>query len=168
MNPLVFLSGSPRPDASGTWHDTIASGATNANHNGNPNRIWAQAVTVGEAGSATKLRIYIRNFSGSPEVIKMSLHDPDGFDMLGSGTVEVSGTGYYEVTLGSPVSVTAQTYGVAFAYVGGAADVGYDDSTGTYLENTDDVTYSAFPYNPYPMPPQATPTGTFAVGIFIT
>lgn len=150
------------------WYDATTSAAGNANLGGQIAAIRRQAVTVGGAGSATKLRAFIRTsgYFGGSEVLKMALYNST--TLLSSGTVTANaGNQYFEITLAAPQSVVAQVYQMGFAYVGSSCEFALDNTTGTYgLNNSGTYTYLGFPYSPYPGD-TSTPTGTMCMGVFV-
>ena len=144
------------------WYDATPFAGTDGTFGGNTNRICWQSVTVGAAGTATKLRLKCGAYYGGSEVVKMALYD--GTTLLSDGTVSVNGTGNFEVTLAAAQAVTAKAYNVGIAWVGGSIDMAILTS-GTFSINTSN-TYTGFPQSPLPAA-SSTPAGTLAVGIYV-
>lgn len=104
----------PQP-SSGAWTDSIPSGNLDSTESlMNPIVRIAYKVTLASGGTATGLRVYIRGFTSTSN-LKIGIYDDNGApnNLLGSGVVSVTGTGYATVT-GLSVSVTATSYWVAF------------------------------------------------------
>jgi hypothetical protein len=168
---LPFLTGAtivirgPRVPAAGgspAWTDTIASGSTDTN---------VLVPTSGEhwtditlpTGTASKLRMYIRSY-GYTGTLKMGLHDNSG-NLLQSGTVSVTTTGYFEITITNQ-SVTSGNYKVSWVTdSGGSAYAGYQNSVGLTYWASGGSSNTLF--DPLPTP-GGTDTRTVAIGVYIT
>lgn len=121
--------------------------------------VW-DAITL-PAGTATKIRAYIRSFSLSSG-LRLGLYDSGG-TLLDSGTVVVTATGYAEVTINTAVSAT--TYYVAKIPESNTDfGVGYDNSTGSADYATGQTIYTL----PGTLPSTEGPfTGTYAFGVWV-
>lgn len=105
----------------------------------------AYLLTVGNAGTATKLRIKIDTFTSMAD-IKLALYDSSK-NLLGNGSATVTGTGYVEVNI-TPVAVTATTYYVAHCeQTDNAYTISSFATGGTGLWGS--KAYASFPANPY-------------------
>lgn len=144
----------------GSWTDIIADSATNANDATAATVMVWDAITL-PAGTATKIRAYIRSYTITSG-LRLGLYNSGG-TLLDSGTVSVTGTGYFEVTINTAVSAT--TYYVAKIPEGNSDfGVGYDNSTGSADYATGQTTYTL----PGTLPTtEGSFTGSYAFGVFV-
>lgn len=139
-----------------TTHDGTRSSSTS--------KIYWQNVTVGAGGSATKIRWYCQGYFGGSEVVKAALYN--GTTLMSSGSVTVNATGYFEITLAVPQSVSAATYVLATAFAGSSAELGVASGVGTHNENDTAGNYTAFP--PATLPAATgTPASSLTMGVFV-
>lgn len=146
--------------ASGSWTDITTSGATNANDATLASVMVWDAITL-PTGTATKIKAYIRSYSATGN-LRLGLYNGAG-TLLDSGTVSVTGTGYFEVTISA--SVTSGTYYVAKIPQGNSDfGVGYDNTTGSADYKTGETAYTL----PGTLPTTEGPfTGTYAFSVFV-
>jgi hypothetical protein len=99
------------------WYDAVDQASTDSGNSANTAIVLFTEVTVAQAGTCTKLRVYSgAPFSGNSG-IKVALYTKTGAgtgNLLSDGTVTVTGTGYFEVTLSAAQSVSATAYYVAW------------------------------------------------------
>jgi len=111
-------------------------------------------VTVSQAGTATKARVFSNNFGGTTQNIKMALYASGGGAPIASGTVSILSTDddvYKEITFDTPVAVTATTY--ILAWCADSANVGWYHNAGVGATDIyTGVGYSGFPENPLDTP----------------
>jgi len=119
----------PRAPAAGpnTWYD--AGSAPDTGYNIGTNTIWSN-VTVAASGSCTKLRFYCYTYYSTKTVYLALYSSQTGPLTGGTANVSVTGTGWFEATLASPVAVTAGTYQVAAVVDSGGIQVGGHADTG--------------------------------------
>lgn len=103
-------------------------------------------VTFASSGTVDKLRVYIGT-QFNPSDVKMALYSSGG-TLLGNGVASVSGTGYLVVALGTPASVTATTYYIAWE--SSNAEVAYRYKSGTGAFEFGATAYASFPASPKP------------------
>ena len=154
FNGLTIVSGG------GAWYDITADTSTNANDSTLASVMVWDAVTL-PTGTATKIRVYIRTYSVTGG-IRLGLYNSGG-TLLDSGTVSVTGTGYFDVTISA--AVTAGSYYVAKIPQGNNDfAVGYDNSTGSADYKTGETPYTL----PGALPTTEGPfTGAYAFGVFV-
>lgn len=142
--PLPFSFWKTASVAAAGWDDVTT--LTDGGHQyPGPNTAYGNPVTL-RAGSATKARIHIAEYGGACVVVA-SLHNSAG-TLLASGSATPSDVGYLEITFGTPATVTAGAYILAFQVqnnnLGFSRELG---STGGHEMQTG-VTYPT-PPNPY-------------------
>ena len=135
--------------AGAAWFDSVDEATTDGTGDMEDTNAYGAEITPSSSGNCTKLRVRIGEFYGTTD-IKIGLFEADG-DLLGSaaGATVSSGTNqWYEVTLGSPVAVTASTPYVVLAITlqnHFSTIRKYSGGTGKYAF---DQTYAGFPPNP--------------------
>ena len=116
-NPLIVISGAPPPaGAAAAWYDSVDEATTDGTIDMENAAAWGAEITPSSSGNCTKLRVRIGEFYGTTD-IKIAIFEADG-DTLGvaaGATVAAGGADWYEVTLSSPVAVTASTTYVVLA-----------------------------------------------------
>jgi len=151
LGQRVAIPAGGGPDA---WYDVETSANGDTLPVFSASEYSSAVVTVGQAGSATKVRLFVRNAGAVTRNLKCALYAAGGGAPLASGTAAVLSTDddvYIEVTFGSPVAVTATTYVIAFA--GDSGDMGYWYKAGVgALDIYNSVGYSGFPENPLGTP----------------
>lgn len=134
------------------WYDveTVANADT-SDFSTSAAQLWTP-ITPGQAGSATKARIYVDTWFGSC-IIKMALYDAAGTSLLASGQVTATaGTQYWEVTFSVPVAVTATNYLLAWAEENGNLEFRYKAGAGNVKINVSGTGYAGFPPATLPAP----------------
>lgn len=128
---------------------------------------YGSSITVAQAGTCTKLAARVIGENPTTPTIRISLYNNSNA-LISSGTADevlVSPTataGWYEVTLATPVAVTATTYKVVLSSSVSTLNI-YYSATGNGFG--DDQTYATFP--PATLVP-VTETGTmFAVRMYV-
>jgi len=128
------------------------------------NYSYGSAVTVAVAGDCTKLAV---RGAGYPDAVnvKLALYDGSG-NRLSAATADVvnAGTtpGWWEVTLATPVVVTATTYYVRMSTEDTGFELSYFDG-GSGVGTA--VTYAAFPTDPLAL--TADPGYTYGVKMYV-
>lgn len=132
------------------WYDVETQANTDTDASGTVDALEWAVVTVAQGGSATKARIYLRDNSGG-STIKMGIYAAGGGSVLASGTATIAdGTccdnAYLEVTFGTPVTVTATTYLIAWIGTTGVDQLNfrYKASSGNWKSKLS-YGYSSFP-----------------------
>ncbi len=135
-----------------TWYN--AGSTVDTGYNISSNVIWSN-VTVGAGGSCTKVRMYCWTYY-STTTAYVGLYSSQALMTGATGTVSVTGTGWFEVTLGTPQSVSAGTYQVACVVDSGACQIGghgdsgitsylQGDTVGSWPPATLDAAYATYP-----------------------
>lgn len=74
-------------------------------------------VTVAQGGSCTKVRFYIKDKNGGTYAVKVGIYNSSRAkltEVIGTIVAGTSQNAYFEVTLGSPLTVTAADYWLGF------------------------------------------------------
>lgn len=128
---------------------------------------WSD-VTVAQAGTATKIRVYVKTYFGGGSNIKAALYTSGGSLIAGAngvGAVSASDS-YVEITLGTPAAVTAATtYKIAWMPDTSNATIYRKASTGTVNLNFS-ATYGAQPVGTLPTA-DASPSFAYVVGVYV-
>jgi len=153
--------------ASPAWFDYIDQASTDTSAAiGSTEVLWC-SITPTQSGSATKARIYISNYYGGGCTAGMALYTTGGSLISGAnGTVAITaGSQYWEVTFGTPASVTASTtYYLAFEADNANADTRYLASAGSTSFGTS--AWASFP--PSSLPSDLGPLSrSYAVGLYV-
>jgi hypothetical protein len=127
-------------DGPNTWYDVDSTG-TNEKY-GSASYADFDIVTVAQAGTATKARVYISSHN-APTIVKMALYSSDGSTLLASGSNTTASTGYLEITFGTPCAVTATTYRLAVQFPDGVEGYYATNSAGAGYQAI--VAYASFP-----------------------
>lgn len=142
------------------WYDITSDSSTNAND------ATAATVMVWDAvalptGTATKLRAYIRSYT-TTSGLRLGLYNNAG-TLLDSGTVSITGTGYFEVTIST--AVTAGNYYVAkIPQSNSDFGVGYNNAAGTAEYTSGETIYTL----PGTLPSaEGSFTGTYGFGVYV-
>lgn len=148
------------PAAGGAWTDIEASGTTNANDSTEPTVMVWDAITL-PTGTATQIRAYVRSFTNT-NGLRLGLYNGAG-TLLDSGTVSVTGTGYFSVTIST--AVTAGTYYVAKIPQGNNDfGIGYNNASGSADYKTGETSYTL----PGTLPSsEGSFTGAYAFGVYV-
>lgn len=128
--------------------------------------LWG-TVTVAQAGTATKIRLFINVFGG-PCNVKVALYNAAGTSLLASAPAQsTTANGYNEYTFTSPVAVTATTYFIAIM-----ADTGNSEcdrlsgqASGTTKKDNTSLLYALFP--PAILPSSDAQTIALTAGLFV-
>jgi len=116
------------------WYDTETAANGDSEDFGTSTRLNWTPVTVAQAGTATKIRVYVKTFF-SADNIKAALYSNAGA-LLASGTgVSAASDAYVEITLGSPTAVTATTYKIAWMNESGTSTAYYKAGVGSFSFN---------------------------------
>ena len=140
---IFFVAGLPKPAEGGpdTWYDIQAvAGANNGVNAVLDEQLWA-TVTVGAAGTATKLRTSVNTFSLATGV-KFGFYNNAG-TLLSTASGTISGNGDdIEFSLSPTVAVTATTYkilvvsgltgGFNYRFLTGTGTLNYTTTAGQY------------------------------------
>jgi hypothetical protein len=132
--------GSSGGDGPNAWYINADPSAGTDTWPGNTTSNYA-IITVAVAGSATKVKWHTHS---AGITCKMALYSSNLATLLGSGTGTTVADGWMEVTLGTPVAVTAQNYVAAVSCAVEAIARKLD--VGTTYWNTD--AYANFPVTP--------------------
>lgn len=130
-----------------TWYD-IQDCTANPNNSTTTNldeEIWA-TVTVGQAGTAIKLRMRVIQ-AGTASAFKMALYNNSGARIADGGIQLISATGITEFPLVASVGVSATTYQI-YGVSGDAVNtqsVGVQTTLGTLNFKTTSGAYAAAP-----------------------
>lgn len=134
MSAHIQLLSSLKPAAGGpsVWYN--AGTVVDTGYNISTNVIWCN-VTVGVGGSCTKLRMYCQTYY-STTTAYLGLYSGQSLLSGATGTVSVTGTGWFEATIGTPATVSASTYQVACVVDSAACQIGGHADTGitSYLQ----------------------------------
>ena len=141
--PIPVGQFAKKPSAAGgpmAWYDIETSANADTDDSGPWSRLNWSAVTVGQGGSATKIRVYIHDRTGACDV-KAALYDNSGNLISGaSGTASTVGAAQYlEITLGTPATVTATTYKIAWMYSTALATAWYKAGSGSFDFNSSEL-----------------------------
>lgn len=125
--------------------------------------IVSAAVTVGSAGNATKVRVFLGTSNFGTDTLKMALYDSGG-NWLSSGSVAApaSTSVYVECNITS-VAVTATTYYIAVQGSNGNHSWGYKSGVGTHYVHTS--AYASFPLDPLTF--GSSFTGNYALSVYV-
>lgn len=139
----------PAPAAGGggpdTWYTNAVGSVRDGNIQGNGSSETARPVTIGQAGTATKLRIEIEAYTGNTG-LKMALYTNPGKVLVTSGSTTVTGNGVVEISV-TPAEVSATTYYVAWEAAGNGISFTTDGSTSEQMIYGTE-TYANFPADP--------------------
>lgn len=121
-------------------------------------------VTVAQAGTATKIRLYINVFGG-PCNMKVALYDSTGTTLLAQANGQsTTVAGYNEYAFVTPVSVSAANY--LIAAMADTSNSGINRiGTGTRQDDTSALVYASFP--PASVPSSTGNTGVLTCGVFV-
>lgn len=139
-----YVSGGGGPSV---WYN--AGSEPDTGYNISWNTIWSP-VTVSASGTCTKLRIYCATFY-STRTARLALYTGQAGPITGAtGTVSITGTGWFEATLSTPAAVTAGTYQVAAIVDSGGVQIGGHADTGVtcYQQSDDDTVWASAPPTP--------------------
>jgi hypothetical protein len=160
-----------KPVATGgpdTWYDAIDQASTTQANSANNGIMLFSEVTVVQAGTCTKLRVYSgAPFSGDSGT-KIALYTKTGSgtgNLLSSGTVTVTGTGYFEVTLSAAQAVSATAYYVAWIPENVNLTWRYLDGQAADASFYATETYATFP--PAAIPAANALPWKFAAGMYV-
>lgn len=155
----------PRISAAGpsVWYD--AGTSPNTGYNIASTTIWCP-VTVSVGGTATKVRLYCYTFY-STRTAKLALYTGQAGPITGAtGSVSVTGTGWFEATLSTPAVITAGTYQVAAVVDSGGVQIGGYPDTGlfAYRQSEDEA---AFPPATLVTNYDAAANQTYGLGVWV-
>lgn len=114
------------------WYN--AGSTVDTGYNISSNVVWSN-VTVASGGTCTKVRIYCWTYY-STTTAYLGLYSGQALISGATGTVSVTGTGWFEATLSTPATVSAGTYQVACVVDSGAVQIGGHADSGitSYLQ----------------------------------
>lgn len=159
----IAASGGPN-----TWYDVETFANTDQFFGSTIDALEWATVTVAQGGSATKARIYFADNGGGGN-IKIGIYAAGGGSVLAYGTGNIAdGTccdnAYLEVTFGTPVTVTATSYLIAWISDSGSLSYRYKGSSGNWKAKLS-YGYSSFP-GTLPSPDFSLSRG-YAVSLFV-
>lgn len=128
--------------------------------------LWG-AVTVAQAGTATKIRLFINVFGGACNV-KVALYNSAGTSLLASAPSQsTTVAGYNEYIFSSSVAVTATTYNIACMADSGNSECDRlsGQASGTTKKDNTAVVYALFP--PAILPASDAQTIALTAGLFV-
>lgn len=148
---LLAVILAPHAEARRRWKFKLAAGGPNTWYNAgstvdtgyniSTNCIWSN-ITVASGGTCTKVRLYCWTYY-STTTAKVALYSGQNLISGATGTVSITGTGWWEATLSTPAVVSAGTYQVAVVVDSGAVQIGGHADTGitSYLQGEDLSTF---------------------------
>jgi hypothetical protein len=157
LNDPAFLAAVGAVAAAPEWHDAATEAQCDGQTSGSATQIFWSPLTL-PAGSCTKLRFFKYNYNSTN--VKLALYNSGGSLLAESPGIAVLLSGTYEVTLSSPVSVSAGTH-----YIGIVVDASYSTAFGTYTGGSS-PTFSLGAASSYTAPstlPSADYTSTAAI-----
>jgi Domain of unknown function (DUF4082) len=138
------------PVVAAQWFDSIDPADTDGTEDADNTTSFGSEITPTSSGSCTKLRIYWDTIWATV-TIKIAIFDTGGVP-LGTGSASIDGEVHdlwQEITLDSPVAVTASTTYIVMAVPSASSQAKprWDNATEGRVDFTTG-TYSGFPVNP--------------------
>jgi hypothetical protein len=146
------------------WHYSILPSGTDSQTAADSSVPIMSKVVPSASGTATKLSVWVANFSGTVNC-KLSLYNSTQGLLNSGGEVSVTGDGWHEVTISQSVTAST-TYYVAFlAFASSQWDWRWLNGGAGNTEYRTGADFSLFPYNPFGT--AGTLNRTYPVAIYV-